>query len=282
MKTEWFNHGVIRALVALGLAAWSSIPALGQDHIYAARVSSVSLSVWDPPFYWIANGGPAYATAQPTSTATNPVSTPYRVGSYFHTASTMVVGEGYGLIHNLGTTAGDGEHVVYEVDVTLPDFNASTNIVMNVGSTNCDLGGVFGATAAGGWTNTTAFQSAYCANVWGFACYLTNRPGVTQPHIDFKYVSGDDGRNYADCIRFHLLSACCSNVLTSVRITNCDGAALQYAGGSATRFVLLKSARLSTALDSWTRVATNFVTPGAFTISTVGTDAPVFYGVKSE
>jgi len=282
MRTEWFDHTVKMVLVALGFAAWSSVPAFGQDHVYAARVSSASTSVWDPPFYWIANGGPLYATSTHTSSVTNPVSTPSRVGSYYHSASTMTVGEGYGLVHNLATKTGDGQPVVYEVDVTLPDDNVSTDIIMNVGSTNCDLGGVFGATVGGGWTNTTAFQSAHCTNIWGFVCYLTNQVGVIKPHIDFKYVSGQTGRNFADCIRFHLLSGCCSNAPTSVRLTRCAGVALEYAGGSGTRFVLLKSADLSAAMDSWTRTATNFVTPGTFTIPALGTEAPMFYAIASE
>ncbi len=201
MKTKLFDHEYSRWFVTLALFAGGLSPAFGQDAVYAARVSSSSTSNWDPPFYWISAGGSAFSTSTAQSTATDPVGTPSRVGSYSHTANSLNVGEGYGLTHVKGTAAG----AVYEVEVTLPSSSIVTDIIMNVGSTNCDIGGVYGTTTG---TNTTAFQSAHCTNIWGFVCYLTNRAGVTQPHIDFKYVSGGSGsvRTYADCIRFHLLS----------------------------------------------------------------------------
>ena len=157
---------------------------------------------------------------------------------------------------------------------------------MNVGSTNCDLGGVFGATADGGWTNTTAFQAAYSLDQWARVCYLTNRPGVTQPHVDFKYVSGGSSgsgydRTYADCVRFHLIVAG-SNAPAPVRITSMAGTSMAYTSGSGARFILLKSASLGTTRSGWARIATNSATPGSFTIPPVGTAAPVFYTIASE
>src|SRR5208283_5911961 len=124
-------------------------------------------------------------------------------------------------------------NVIYGVQVTLPSSDLSTDIIMNVGSSNCDINGVFGATEAGGWTNTTAFQAAYCANAWAHVCYLENRPGVTQPQVDFKYVSGGGpyGSNnedtYADCVRFHLLGST-TNAPAPVRICGFSGGGLQY------------------------------------------------------
>ena len=228
MSTKCPPINIRTLFIALGLVAWGAVTALGQDGIYAARVSSASTTVWDSPFYWIANGGSAFSTSTGKSAATNPVSTPSRVGCYFHTASTTTVGEGYGLVHTSGTQLG----AIYEVDVTQPSSNVSTDMIMNVGSTNCDIGtnsslpftpstpappaspnaSVTGSTAAGGWTNTTAFASANSANKWAYVCLLTNRPGVTKPHIEFKYVSGVNTRLYADCIRFHQINQPCLTV----------------------------------------------------------------------
>ena len=280
MTTERLFDGVSTLLIALGLFAWGLSTAFSQDAVYAARVSSTSSTNWDAPFYWINYGAHSpYGTSDQQSTATNPVSTPTRAGSYYHTASLLSVGEGYGLVHTNGTQAG----AVYEVQVTQPSYQLATDIIMNVGSTNCDIGGVFGASAAGGWTNTTAFQAAYSLNQWARVCYLTNWPGVTQPHVDFKYVSGGNGsaHHYADCVRFHLIGSG-TNAPAPVRINSFVGTALQYTGGSGARFVLLESDSLTAGLSSWQRVATNLVTPGAFTIPAVGTTAPVFYAITSE
>jgi hypothetical protein len=70
--------------------------------------------------------------------------------------------------------------------------------------------------------------------------------------------------------------------LASVTITDISGTTLSYTGGAGSKFVLLKSADVTAALTSWSREATNTVTPGSFTIPAVGTGSPVFYAVKSE
>ena len=206
MKTKSLNHHLNFWLLPLTLAAGSLNPASAQDAVYAARVASTSSTIWDAPFYWIDAGAYSpYGTSTYQSSATDPVGTPSRLGSYYHTARLLSVGEGFGLVHTKGTQA----NAVYEVQVTQPSYQPATDVIMNVGSTNCDIGGVFGATAAGGWTNTTAFQAAYASDHWALVCYLTNRSSVTQPHIDFKYVSGGGTsslRAYADCVRFHLVS----------------------------------------------------------------------------
>jgi len=278
MRAE-LSHGIIgRWVVTFGLAAWGLSTALAQDRIYAARVSSNSDTNWDAPFYCINYAASPYGTSTYVSTATNPI-TPGRAGSYWHTARLLSVGEGYGVVHTNGTVAG----AVYDVQVTLPSYDLATDIIMNVGSTNCDVGGVFGATAAGGWTNTTAFQAAYCADTWAHVCYLTNRPDITQPQVEFTYVSGGgphgskDEDTYADCVRFHFLG-CATNLPAPVRICGFGGCALQYAGGSGARFVLLKAA----ALGNWQRIATNFDTPNSFSIGPVGTEAAAFYTIISE
>jgi hypothetical protein len=70
--------------------------------------------------------------------------------------------------------------------------------------------------------------------------------------------------------------------LAPVTITAVAGTTLSYTGGAGSQFILLKSADVSAALSSWSREATNIVTPGSFTIPAVGTGSPVFYAVKSE
>jgi hypothetical protein len=70
--------------------------------------------------------------------------------------------------------------------------------------------------------------------------------------------------------------------LAPVTITAISGTTISYTGGAGSRFILLKSADISAALGSWSRQATNNVTPGSFTIPAVGTGSPVFYAVKSE
>jgi hypothetical protein len=261
--------------VIAGFVVWGVTLAYSQEAIYAARSSSTSTTKWDLPCYWIDSApNSPYSITTYMSTATNPA-TPTRVGSYVHTAKLLSVGEGYGVVHTNGTQAG----AMYEVQVTQPNFQVAADIIMNVGSSNCDISGVFGATVEGGWTNTTAFQAEYSTNKWARVCYLTTRPGVTQPHVDFKYVSGGvaSDRSYADCVRFHLVG---SDTITPtpVRISGFEGAALTYSGGSGARFVLLKCS----ALCEWQRVATNTVTPGSFPISAVGTAQAEFYGILSE
>lgn len=272
MKTEWFFHNV-RMLLALSLAAASAASAADQA-IYCARVNSGSTTIWDPPFWWISAGGSAYSTSTAASTA----ATQSRGGSYMHTAESLSPGEGFGVVC---TACSFGSNYVYSVEVTQPSWNnplVTTNIVVGVCSTNCDIGDVFGATADGGWTNTTAFQAAYSVNKWGFVCWLTNTAGVPNPEIEFHYLGGGgfSQRHYADCVRFTLVSP--SALPTPVRISSFAGSTLQYAGGSGTRFVLLKCA----TLGQWQRMVTNSATPGSFAIPAVGTEAAAFYTIASE
>jgi hypothetical protein len=69
--------------------------------------------------------------------------------------------------------------------------------------------------------------------------------------------------------------------LGAVTVTGLVGTSLNYTGGGGAQFVLVKSADINTPMSSWTRVATNTVTPGSFTIP-VGSETQAFYGVKSE
>jgi len=270
MKTEWFLHSFRIPLLALSLAA-AIISSSAEEVIYCARMHSTSTSIWDPPFWWISAGGSAYSTATVKSTAAG---TPTgRDGSYVHTASSLSPGEGFGLVCTACSAAPDS---VYQVEVTQPSSNVATDTIFGVCSTNCAVGGLSGG--AGSATNTTAFQAANSVNKWGFVCWLTNTAGVPNPEIEFHYVSGGTAslRHFADCVRFTLVPA--SSVPSPVQIGGLAGTALQYTGGSGTRFVLLRCA----SLFDWQRVATNFVTPGSFSIPAVGTEPAAFYAVASE
>lgn len=66
-----------------------------------------------------------------------------------------------------------------------------------------------------------------------------------------------------------------------VTLTGINGGQLGYTGGAGTQFVLLKSADISAALNTWTRVATNSTTPGSFAIP-VGSEPKAYYSIKSE
>jgi hypothetical protein len=270
MKTEW-SFGFTRTLLlSLGLVA-AGLASAADQVVYCARVNSGSTTIWDPPFWWIYAGGSAYSTATVKSTADG---TPAgRLGSYVHTANSLFPGDGFGLV----CAACSAEpNSVYQVDVTQPSSNVATDTIFGVCSTNCAIGGLSGG--AGSPTNTTAFQAANSVNKWGFVCWLTNTAGVPYPEIEFHYVSGGTAslRHFADCVRFTRVTP--SGVPTPVHISSFAGSALQYTGGSGTRFVLLKCA----SLWDWQRVATNFVTPGLFTIPAVGTEAAVFYAIASE
>ena len=281
MKTEWLSNCIRTLLLSLAVAAWGEIPLLGQDAVYPAHPYASDTN-FVAPFYWIDSGhNSPWGSSTSMSTATTPVGTPTRAGSWYHTLNVFAAGDGYGLVH----VSGSEEDAVYEVQVTQPSYRLTTDLIMNVGSTNCDIGTVFGATAAGGWTNTTAFQAVYAANQWARVCYLTNRAGVTQPHIDFKYASGSGGsgadHTFADCVRFHLVIPG-SNAPTPARVTSIAGTSVSYTGGSGTRFILLRSDSLGTPLGDWERVATNSVTPSSFPIPPVGANEAAFYAIASE
>jgi hypothetical protein len=250
----------------------------GQDAVYAALQTS-SQTNFSPPFYWIDSGHDSpWGKGIYKSEATSPISTPSRYGAWYHTVGQLAAGDGFGLVHTNGTQAG----AVYEVLVTQSYYRLNTDLVMYVGCTNAEVGGVAGATAAGGWTNTTAFQSPYSRDQWAHVCYLTNRAGVKQPHIDFKYASGSNitgaDRAFIDCFWFHLVVPG-SDVL---RITGIAGGTISFTGSTGSRCILLKSTTLRTALSNWERVDTNSASSGTFSIPAVGSEAPAFYTIRSE
>ena len=69
--------------------------------------------------------------------------------------------------------------------------------------------------------------------------------------------------------------------LASTIISNIIGTTLTYGGGAGSQYVLMKSASIAAPLSGWTRVHTNFATPGTFTVPT-GSESRAFYRVKSE
>jgi len=121
------------------------------------------------------------------------------------------------------------------------------------------------------------------------------------PNFAFRIVSewestaiGNNNPNYAGTVtsyggggtmRFDLVSLYgdpgVGPVLGSTTISNIIGASLTYGGGAGSQFVLLKCTNPATPLNSWTRVHTNFATPGIFTVPS-GSEAAAFYRIKSE
>jgi len=148
--------------------------------------------------------------------------------------------------------------VVYEFDIRQPSANVSTDIIFGVASTNCTIGGLSGA--AGYPTSTTAFQSGHLVNGWGFVCWLTNRPGVSQPEIEFRYLSGTSSRTYLDCIRFSLRMC---PAITSFDFAGGHGT-LRGTGGLGKTFILVQRTNFASPTSSWTPVATNDDGTGAF------------------
>ena len=70
--------------------------------------------------------------------------------------------------------------------------------------------------------------------------------------------------------------------LLPVTITSIADTSVTYSGGSGLQFVLLSSGILDVPMGSWTRVQTNSVTPGTFTIPVVGSSSQLFYRIQSE
>jgi hypothetical protein len=207
MKTKCASQAISlfkTVFVALGLLA------LGTSSAHAIAYGAQVVSGQNPsaPFYWIPNGGSAYLSSTGKSGAPG---VPSRYGCYYRTS--LVVGQGYGIVNTNGTATGDGV-VYYQVEVTFPSSNVSGDILMAVTSTNCDIG-FGGADATNGTAAAcSAFQSANSAGKWATVCYLTNWTGVTQPHVAFTFVSGTmsgTARSYADVIRFTRKDVPCLN-----------------------------------------------------------------------
>jgi hypothetical protein len=77
-----------------------------------------------------------------------------------------------------------------------------------------------------------------------------------------------------------MLGSAVVTAMTPVTISKgFDGTTISYSGGSGAQFVLLTSSNPGAALSTWTRVQTNTVSPGTFTVAPAGS---TFYSIKSE
>ena len=188
--------------MALGLLALGLNSVRAQD-AFAARTSSGGTALL-APFYWIPSTGAGFATSSGSSAAPGAPTPNY---SFYHTASTVTVGNGWGITDTSATAVGDGKNIIYKVEISFPGSNCSTDLIVGLSSANCAIGGVAHGTIAA----CTAMQSAYVANIWSLVCYVTNNVGVTQPDIGFKYVSGANNRAYCTVARFTQVGAPCQN-----------------------------------------------------------------------
>jgi hypothetical protein len=140
-------------------------------------------------------------------------------------------------------------------------------------------------------------------NDWEFySCDLSAILGVNNnPNFAFRIVSewestaiGNNNPSYAGTVtsyggsgtmRFDLVSVYgdpgVGPLLGSTTISNIIGTTLTYGGGAGSQFVLVRSVNPAAPLSSWTRVHTNFATPGTFN-DPDGSEAAAFYRIKSE
>jgi hypothetical protein len=193
MRIKNFMPGTIptalRTILALlGLLALIGTSAKAQ-FIYASRVAATTN--WTAPWFEIRPSGTVYSTSTGLSGQSG---LPTRAGCFFHTASTLTVGQGFGCQLINDTVQG----ATWIIEVTVPTSNSSSDLLMAVSTTNGTLS----------VSQTAAFQTANGANKWGFVGYITNSPGQLHPTVMFTYLSGANLRSYADCIRFTQVQNC--------------------------------------------------------------------------
>lgn len=211
-------------LVVLGLTL-ESAPALAQA-IYAARVSGTN---WTSPWWEIQNGGTPYNVSLGFSTGPG---LPARDGSFYHTANTMVPGQGFGCQLQGDIVPGH----VYLIEVTIPVINSSADLIMSLSSTN----GTLGAYPTGGPLITTpAFRGAVSGDRWGVVGFITNHPGTLHPAVEFRYVSGSNNRSYADGIRFTAGPCSIAPVLLPGPLTDGDTEVTVTGVGASARAVTI-------------------------------------------
>ena len=138
-------------------------------------------------------------------------------------------------------------------------FSTRTNDLSSISSVNNNANFAFRIVSE--WEST-----AIGNNNPNYAGTVTSYGGSGTMRFDLVSVYGDPG---------------VGPVLGSTTISNIIGASLTYGGGVGSQFVLLKSLNPATPLNSWTRVHTNFATPGTFTVPR-GPEPAAFYRIKSE
>ena len=190
--------------VALGLLALSLQPLLAGNATgsnlggaFAAR--QVTADTLLAPFYWIPSAGAGFAVSSGTTSASG---APQPNLSYYHTASTVTVGNGWGCALTGDTDQGDGSTVKYLVEISFPSSNTSSDIIVGLASANCTIGSVTHGTAA----SCTAMQTSFVASpLWSSVCILTLNSGATHPDIQFTYKSGGlpaSSRMYCTVLRY--------------------------------------------------------------------------------
>jgi len=139
-------------VVALGLLVLSLQPLLAGNATgsnlggaFAARILTADTLL--APFYWINVSGQTSAFSTSSGSTSAPGSPQPNLG-YYHTISSLTVGQGYGCALTGDTDQGDGSTVKYLVEVSFPSSNDGTDLIIALASANCAISGVTHGTAA--------------------------------------------------------------------------------------------------------------------------------------
>ena len=246
--------GTLSLVVILILMGLGEISALAQSDCLLSACSSPGRQPL-PPFWPILNGGTPFTKVTINGSTC----------AWYHNTSSMVPGQGWGVVDTCATVPGDGVTVVYEVLITQPNVFVSSDIIMNVTSTNCDIGSAAGGPPPGGGMNTTAFQAGFSVNRWARVCWLTNHVGVVQPEVEFRYVSGTNGRTYMYEVWFSRVTfiGAANPMITCVGLTG-GQCSIGGTGVVGKAFILLQSSDASAPMSSWTPAQTNNSGAGNF------------------
>src|SRR3954464_11597614 len=101
---------VLKIILALVSATFLIATSAQAQFIYASHVSGTT---WTPPFWEIHPGGTVYSTSTGLSGQSG---LPSRAGCFFHTASTLTVGQGFGCQLTNDTAPG----ATWIIEVTVP------------------------------------------------------------------------------------------------------------------------------------------------------------------
>ncbi len=207
------------------------------------------------------HGGFAFAPYQTATTAggwilsIGSMSTPSQFTS-FPDADLINDGNWHNLVHVASRVAG--------VTTYLDGVQVDSEAISFVGNINTTNAATIGQDPTGAYP-VTADADLDDLGVW--------RRTLTPLEVSGLYLAGiSNSVSFAPAV----------TITSPVTISNISGTSLSYGGGAGTRFVLLTSADVAAPVNTWTRAATNAVTPGTFTIPAVGSAAPKYYLIKSE